>query len=575
MPDAADASSSLAQPASTAPPIAPPAARPSTRRAWLTAIGAGIALDATHPSDATALHGPLDDLGDARAAQRLAGLTFTDAQLEAAAPLLAEKRASYATLRARSIDRGTDPAFWFDPWPPGVPHPPIEGPTPLACPAAPADLGDVDLAFAPIAILHAGLCSGRWTSRRLVELALARLQRFDEQLLCVVTLLRDHALAAAERADAEIRAGQWRGPLHGIPFGAKDLFAHPAGPTTFGAEPFRTQHLPMAATVLARLEAAGAVLVAKLALGALAMGDRWFRGTTRNPWNPEQGSSGSSAGSAAATAAGLLPFSLGTETLGSIVSPAVRCSVTGLRPTFGAVPRTGAMALSWTMDKVGVLARTAQDCALVFDAIRGPDGRDLATRATGFPFDADAGLRGLRVGLLDSGRQEHDAEFLAFLAAEGVETRAVGWPDFPFAAMRTILEVEAAAAFDDLTRDGGVDQLADQGPRAWPNLFRAARFVPAVEYVRATRLRTELVQAMATTMADLDAVLAPTHTGVTLLCTNLSGHPAVALPVADGRRQPRLTSLIGRLFGEAAVLRIAHAWQKKTGFHLRRPPLTS
>src|SRR5690606_28471150 len=246
------------------------------------------------------------------------------------------------------------------------------------------------------------------TSRKLVELALARLARFDRDLLCTVTLLREHALAAADRADAELAAGKVRGPLHGIPFGAKDLLAHPAGPTTFGAEPFRDQHLDLCATVLRRLEDAGAVLVAKLSLGALAMGDLWFGGRTRNPWRPEKGSSGSSAGSAAATAAGLLPFALGSETLGSIVSPAVRCSVTGLRPTFGAVPRTGAMALSWTMDKIGVLARHAHDCALVFDAIRGPDGVDPSARAGGFPFDPHTPLRGLRVGVLETGGRGRD-----------------------------------------------------------------------------------------------------------------------------------------------------------------------
>lgn len=540
----------------------------TSRRTWLAGLGAGAVAPLAGRAAA-------DDLEDLRGAQRLLRLEFTEPELQLLAPLAAEQRSGYDSLRAHAVERFTDPAFTFDPWPAGVPRPPLEGPGPLLCPAVDAESSDVDLAFAPIGALHARLRQGRLTSRRLVELALARLQAFDPKLLCVVTLLREHALAAADRADAELRAGRVRGPLHGIPFGAKDLFAHPAGPTTFGAEPFRDQHLQITATVLDRLEAAGAVLVAKLSLGALAMGDRWFGGTTRNPWNPAQGSSGSSAGSAAATAAGLLPFALGTETLGSIISPATRCSVTGLRPTFGAVPRTGAMALSWTMDKVGVLARHAEDCALVFEAIRGPDGVDLATRAAGFPFDAGGDLRGLRVGILEAGRRGSEPEFVAFLHEQGVRTEGVDWPDFPFAAMRTILEVEAAAAFDELTRDGGVQKLGDQGPRAWPNLFRAARFVPAVEYVRASRVRTQLVRAMAATMSRFDAVLAPTHAGATLLCTNLSGHPAVAFPVADGQQQPRSTSLIGPLFQEANILRIVHAWQRVTTFHTRRPPLTS
>ncbi|MEZ5963654.1 MAG: amidase [Planctomycetota bacterium] len=562
----------------TKPPHQGPHVPPQTpthttsRRAWLGALGASLTAG---PAATPRERAPREDLADAKAAQRLAGLTFSEADLERAAPRLRAQRAAYDDLRAYRLDRFTDPAFQFDPWPAGAVRPPLEAPAPFAPPAvANADPVDADLAFASIAELQALLRAGRLTSRRLTELALARLLDLDQQLHCVVTLLREHALGAADRADAELRAGRVRGPLHGIPFGAKDLFAHPAGPTTFGAAPFRTQHLPMRATVLARLEDAGAVLVAKLSLGALAMGDRWFGGTTRNPWNPEQGSSGSSAGSAAATAAGLVPFALGTETLGSIVSPAVRCSVTGLRPTFGAIPRTGAMALSWTMDKVGVLARSALDCALVFDVLRGPDDVDLSTRRAGFGFTASGDLRGMRVGVLAGQRQPPDAGFVAFLRDHGVELGDVAWPDLPYAAMRTILEVEAATAFDELTREGGVDQLADQSARAWPSLFRAARFVPAVEYVRAQRVRRDLVQAMAATMAGFDAVLAPTHTGATLLCSNLSGHPTVVFPVADGPRQPSSASLIGGLFGEASLLRIVHAWQRESEFHRRRPPRT-
>ncbi len=551
----------------------------SSRRSFLAGACAGIAL----PGPTTPAHAPRserDDKDDLAAAQRLFGLQFSDAELAQAAPSMREQRDGYAAMRAHAVARFTDPAFQFDPVPPGhvsAPHEPAE---PFAEVAV--DLGrtaDPDLAFASVAELQTLLRRGIVTSRRLTELALARLARFDGELLCTVTAMREHALAAADRADAELQAGRPRSPLHGIPFGAKDLLAHPAAPTTFGAEPFREQVLDVTATVLERLERAGAVLVAKLSLGALAMGDRWFKGVTHNPWNPTQGSSGSSAGSAAATAAGLVPFALGSETLGSILSPAVRCSVAGLRPTFGAVPRYGAMALSWTMDKLGVLARNAEDLALVFDVIRGPDGRDLATRAAGFPWRRTADLRGMRIGVLDTPRGDFtrgdEKVFVDFLRDAGAQIAPTELPAFPYGALRTILHVEAAAAFDDFTRDGGVQQLGDQGARAWPNQFRCARFVPAVEYVRAMRMRTELMVQVAERFAGLDAIVTPTHSGQTLLCTNLTGHPAVALPFAAGQGQPRLLCLLGQLYGEAAILRIAHAWQLATDHHRQRPKLTA
>lgn len=556
-----------------------PQSRRPSRRSFLAGACAGLALPGASPARATRATAS-DDRDDVAAAQRLAGLAFTDDELTQLAPSMREQRASFQALRAHPLSRFTDPAFQFDPVPPGHRAPPIEAPEPFAPTVVDTTrVDDLDLAFASVADLQTLLRRGDVTSRRLTELALARLQRFDQDLLCTVTLMREHALAAADRADAELAAGRPRGPLHGIPFGAKDLLAHPAAPTTFGAEPFREQVLDLTATVLERLERGGAVLVAKLSLGALAMGDRWFKGVTKNPWDVRQGSSGSSAGSAASTAAGLLPFALGSETLGSIVSPAVRCSVAGLRPTFGAVPRYGAMALSWTMDKLGVLARNAEDLALVFEAIRGPDGRDLSTRAAGFAWRRTTDLRGLRVGVLQSPRNDFSGDdekvFLDFLRDSGVTVVPATLPEFPYGALRTILMVEAAAAFDELTRDGGVRQLGDQSASAWPNQFRAARFVPAVEYVRATRLRTDLMLAVASHFAGLDALVAPTHGGPTLLATNLTGHPALALPYAKGRTQPRMLSLLGPLYGEATMLRIAHAWQQATDHHRRRPALTS
>ena len=393
--------------------------------------------------------------------------------------------------------------------------------------------------------------------------------------------MRDEAIATAEQRDGELAAGRMRGPLHGIPYGAKDLFAWPSAPTTFGAAPFRNHQWNLRATVLDKLQAQGAVLVAKLSLGALAMGDLWFGERTRNPWNPEQGSSGSSAGSASATAAGLVPFALGSETLGSIVSPCTRCGVAGLRPTFGAVSRHGAMPLSWTMDKVGVIARSALDQAMVFEAIRGADGRDPSARDSDFAFDPSAGLEGLRIAVLESRRglqRTEDQAFLAWLHKRGVKTTTLQLPDAPYSGLRLMLSAEAAAVFDDLFRTGGLDQLKGQRDGDWPNQFRSARMIPAVEMLRASRLRTKLMQDMASTMADVDVLVAPTHDGPLLTCTNLTGHPTAVVPVGvpeDGSGRPNMLSLTGQLYGEAALLRVAAAWQSDTAWHQQRPPLTS
>jgi Asp-tRNA(Asn)/Glu-tRNA(Gln) amidotransferase A subunit family amidase len=322
-------------------------------------------------------------------------------------------------------------------------------------------------------------------------------------------------------------------------------------------------------------------LVAKLALGALAMGDLWFGGRTRNPWQPDQGSSGSSAGPAAAVAAGLVPFAIGTETLGSIVSPCRQCGTAGLRPTFGTVSRHGAMPLSWTLDKVGPIARTAVDAALVFDAIRGADGKDAAARTAAFPWRRGRGLQGLRLGVLTGERvlqRDEDRAFLAWLEQQGSKPAPVTLPEAPYQAMLLMLHAEAAAAFDDLLRSGGLPQLDGQADDDWPNQFRSARSVPAVEYLRAARLRTELQRAMAKTMAAIDVLVAPTHGGPTLACTNLTGHPTYVLPVGRSERdagRPTVLALVGRLYGEAEVLAVAEHWQEATPWHRGRPPLTA
>jgi Asp-tRNA(Asn)/Glu-tRNA(Gln) amidotransferase A subunit family amidase len=414
---------------------------------------------------------------------------------------------------------------------------------------------------------------------------IARLRRLDPVLHAVVTFTEERALAAAERADREIASGHDRGLLHGIPWGAKDLLAARGYRTTWGSVPFKEQVIDDDATVVERLEQAGAVLVAKLALGELAWGDVWFGGMTRNPWKPEQGSSGSSAGSASATAAGAVGFAIGSETLGSIVSPCTRCGATGLRPTFGRVSRHGAMALSWSMDKLGPIARSVEDCALVFHAIHGPDGRDASVVDAPYRWEPQQDVKKLRVGYVrslfeakpDEGREEqHDLDLASLeeLRKLGIELHPIELPSVPVEPLRLILTAEAAAAFDELTRSGKDDQLVRQIEQAWPNVFRQGQTIPAVAYLQANRVRTLAMREMARLMADLDAYVVPSFGGINLLLTNLTGHPAVVLP--NGFRKdgtPGSLSFVGRLFGEGEVLAVAKAYQDATGFHLKHPSL--
>lgn len=512
-------------------------------------------------------------------AEKLAGLSFTDeqrAQLESAAN---ERRATFARLRARPLDNQVAPCLHFDPMPNGRARPPVAARRvvlpPNASVAAPTEVEE--LAFAPVWQLSTLLREREISSLELTEMFLARLERHDAELLCTVTLLKERALAQAAAADAELDAGKWRGPLHGVPWGAKDLLYTAGVRTTFGAEPYRDQVPAFDAAVVERLAAAGAVLVAKLTLGALAMGDVWFGGMTRNPWNPAQGSSGSSAGSAAATAAGLVPFAIGSETLGSIVSPSTRCGATGLRPTFGRVSRHGAMALSWSMDKLGPLCRSALDCALVFAALEGRDERDRSTVDLGFDFDATVPLAQLKLGYLKAGYPANaavaDRAVLDVLRAQGATLEPVELPGAAAGDLGDMLTVEAASAFDDLTLSGGVDRLSEQGPGAWPNLFRSARLIPAVEYLRAARRRTELLEETWQSFRDFDVIVSPPFAGNVLQLTNLTGHPALVLPhgfAKDGT--PTSITLIGRLYGEAALLRVGAAFQAATDHHLKMPP---
>jgi Asp-tRNA(Asn)/Glu-tRNA(Gln) amidotransferase A subunit family amidase len=511
-------------------------------------------------------------------AEKIAGLSFTDDERKEMAKELNDFRDDYETIRALKIDNSVPPALYFDPIPPGKKIDVEPGPFRLSEVNVPLPEKIGDLAFHPVTHLARLIEERRITSLDLTKMYLARLKKYDPILHCVVTLTEDLALKQAKRADEEIAQGKYRGTLHGIPWGAKDLFAVRGYRTTWGAHPYKEQVIDTDAAVVERLEEAGAVLVAKLTLGALAMGDHWFGGVTRNPWNVEQGSSGSSAGPASAVAAGLVGFAIGTETRGSIISPSRRCGVTALRPTFGRVSRYGAMALSWSMDKIGPMCRTVEDCAAVFDHLHGKDPRDLATRAFPFHWEPGFDVKKLTVGYSPSIlelKEETDSiiqykrsyeSALNTLKKLCVDLVPKKWPDFPVNALGFILTAEAAAAFDELTVSKRDRELTSN---AWASRFRLHRFVPAVEYIQANRARTLLIQEMDRLFEDMDLYM-DSHLGI----TNLTGHPEVVLP--NGFREngtPYSVSFTGKLFGESKLLCLAHHYQQATGHHLKHPEL--
>ncbi len=530
-------------------------------------------------------------------AEWISGLRLTPEQRKLMLKGASEMETDFEKLRAVPLDNGVPPALRFEPA--ASPEGGTEGrggpvePTELAPPERPRS--DEDLAFAPVTELAVLVRARKVSPVELAKLYLDRLRRFDPKLQCVITVTGDLALRQAERAELEIAQGRWRGPLHGIPWGAKDLLAVPGYPTTWGAGPFKDQVRPEKATVVARLEEAGAVLLAKTTVGELAWGDVWYGGTTKNPWKLDQGSSGSSAGSASATAAGLMAFALGTETWGSIVSPCTRCGVTGLRPTFGRVSRYGAMALAWSMDKIGPIARTVEDCALVFAAVHGADGFDPSAVSRPFTWPPRRDTRTLRVGVVESLFEEdytkgaekeeekpglrewqvNDRKALETLEALGFELVPMKLPErYPIGALGHVLSAEAATAFDELTRSGRDRALVRQIAEAWPTVFRLGQMIPAVEYLRANRIRTLVMREMEERMADVDVYVCPSYGGDNLLLTNLTGHPCVVVPngfrPSDGT--PTSITFMGRLYGETEVLAVARAYQEGTDFHLRRPP---
>ena len=531
-------------------------------------------------------------------AEEVAGLKFDEAERAMMLDGLKTQEQRIEALHKISLPNSVPPAIVFNPVPPWrtPPHAPkrpmVRGPVTRRSVTSNLE----NLAFLPVTELADLVRRGKITSLQLTQMYLARLKRYDPVLQCVITLTEDRALAQARSADAEIARGKYRGPLHGIPWGAKDLLAVRGYKTTWGAGPYKDQVIDEDATVVQRLDDAGAVLVAKLTLGELAQGDIWYGGMTKNPWKVDQGSSGSSAGPASATAAGLIGFGIGSETLGSISSPSTRCGVTGLRPTYGRVPKTGAMALSWSMDKLGPLCRSVEDCALVLDAIHGPDGKDPMAIPASFNWDASLKPSRLRVGYVkaafdlpvtdpkDEKRTLHptkkfDDAALGVLRAIGVNLIPVDLPDLPYDAMRIILTAEAAAAFDEMTRSDRDNLMVQQGKSDWPNTFRAARFIPAVDYVNANRVRSSAIRAWDQLMQKVDVIVTPTGAATLsqLVATNLTGHPAVILP--NGFRDdgtPVSLTFLGGLFEEAKLLAVANAYQRTTGFHLVHPtvPLT-
>ncbi|UCH02299.1 MAG: amidase [Candidatus Bathyarchaeota archaeon] len=534
--------------------------------------------------------------------EKIMDLSFTKAERKLMLKKLDQQRSDISNIRNVKLSHCVPPSLVFNPAPfeTVYSHEGVNSDRKLKISkmqriSAPSNLEDV--AFYPVTHLSQLIRTQEIESTQLTRMYLDRLKRYNPILRCVITLTEERAILQAKKADEDIASGHYRGPLHGIPWGVKDILATRGTRTTWGASPFKDQIIDTNGTVLDRLEAAGAVLVAKLSLGALAYGDVWFDGQTKNPWNIEEGSRGSSAGSAASVAAGLVAFAIGTETYGSIIAPCTRCGVTGFRPTFGRVSRYGAMPLSWSLDKIGPICRSVEDCAIVFNAIYGPDENDAATLVD-YPFtwNPSKSIRELRLGYVKNAVKatntqnindssyfydveqdvgEYGIQTLSVLQSLGFNLTPITLPSFPIKSIEWIIELtEAAASFDELTRSNKDDLLVKQDEEAWPNLFRAARLIPAVEYIQANRIRTLIMKAMATVFDNIDVYIAPSM-GYNLILTNLTGHPAVVVPngfSTDGKPCSSIT-FIGKLYGEADLLRVVKAYQDSTDFHQRHPEM--
>jgi len=514
-------------------------------------------------------------------AQKLIGVEFTEKEREMMAPLLSQQLRYWEFLREQGLENGESPAETFNPQLPGVSYERNsrrDRLTPVRRGSLPSS--KLDIAFAPAAQQANWLRTKQITSVELTQLHLDRLKKHDGKLECVITLTEDAAMEQARQADRELAAGRSRGPLHGLPFGLKDLFDTAGIRSTWGAAPYKDRVPDRNSAVYNRLRDAGAVLCAKLTMGALAYGDIWFGGRTRNPWNIEQGSSGSSAGPAAAAAAGLLPITIGTETYGSIGSPSARCGATGLRPSFGRISRAGAMALCWSLDKAGPICRTVDDCAMALASLNGADPDDAASIDMPLNLDMTRSVRGVRVGFdpseYESDRAtDADRKTLDILRDRGCELVETKLPQGPFGQVIFLLiSVEGACAFDELTRSNQDDLMQWQSPQAWPNIFRSTRLFPAVEYLQSSRIRRRYLRLVHDLFRDVDVITAPQRHGAMHALTNMTGQPAITQK--HGFRDngtPRGFTMWGRLYDESTLLRVARAVEQDLDLWTKRPPM--
>lgn len=531
---------------------------------------AASALPSTVPAGHLETSADEITLDDLKAMEKIAGISFTNDERKRVLTEVRSARSGFAGIRKLPINPTTEPSTTFHPLGGGsIPGSRVRARYPNLRVERPSK--DEDLAFLSMSELGVLIRTQQISPVELTRLYLDRLKRYGDHLLCVVTLTEELAISQAAVSESEIKGGRYRGPLHGIPFGIKDLFSAKDIPTTWGAGPYEHQVFNYDSTVVEKLHAAGAILLAKLSCGSLAQGDVWFRGTTKNPWNPKQGSSGSSAGSAASTAAGLVGFSIGTETYGSITSPSVRCRVTGFRPTYGRVSRYGAMGLSYTMDKVGPICRTVEDCALVFAAICGSDPNDLASIDRAFDFPRRISIKKLKVGWVGSESAMASDPVVKLLKSEGASVKPVHFSPMPD-GINQILDVEAGSAFDAFTRGEEIHQLKNS---SWPETFRASRYIPAVEYLQAQRARTLLMHKFEQEFGDLDVLVGSGVIGSILGHCNYCGHPQVAIPFGDdGNGNSIARSFVGRLYRDDELLSIANFVQDHFDFHRRKPDLS-
>lgn len=513
--------------------------------------------------------------------EKIIGINFTDTERDSMLENLNEQLGNYKNIRSIKLSNSIPPAIQFNPIPVGFKFNLKQRPVKFGhYNYAKIPANKDDLAYYSIGELAHLIKTRKITSIELTKYFLDRLKNYGPKLRSVITLTEERALAEAKKADEEINKGKYRGMLHGIPYGVKDLLSTKKYKTTWGSVPFKEQIIDEDATVIKKLTEAGAVLCAKLTMGELAWGDVWFGGMTRNPWDTTKGSSGSSAGSASSVSAGLLPFAIGTETWGSIVSPSTVCGVTGLRPTYGRVSRTGAMALSWTMDKIGAICRNAEDLAIIFETIRGMDGIDQTLYEAAFNYEPKVDLKKLRIGYLKKDFDQkypfhkNDSITLAKLNALGANLIPIELPEISTQDLSIILSAEAAAAFDELTLTNKDDLLVRQIKNAWPNAFRSSRSIPAVEYINGNRIRFMLIQEMKKLFENVDLYIAPSWQGNNLLLTNLTGHPCIVVPNGFSERgTPTSISIIGNLFDEARIIAVAKVFQENTDHHKKHPKL--